>query len=292
MKILRKYTSIAIAGILIFSLLFLYAEKANAATTIYLTSGTTWEVPVDWNNSNNTIEIIGCGGHGENSGTGNGGGGGGGYSKITNQSLTPLSTVNIQIGLGGSGDDTYLQDNSASTVVLAQCGGNANPSNGAGGIGGDADAGVGTVKYDGGTGYIGIGGSGTNGGGGGAAASPSGNGADGVDGSSVESQDGDNGANGTDWDATHGAGGGGQGGGQGGFSVDGGDGGDGGLYGGGGGGGGLDLFGAVDGAVGLGAQGIIVITYTAEVPNTSTGNQVIENGTVIIRSGTTIILPR
>src|SRR3989344_3242542 len=33
---------------------------------IFLTSGTSWTVPADWNSSNNTIEVIGGGGGGRN----------------------------------------------------------------------------------------------------------------------------------------------------------------------------------------------------------------------------------
>src|SRR6266849_3934125 len=53
-------------------------------TTIYLTSGSTWVVPSDWNSANNSVEVIGAGGGGK-TGVGSrngagGGGGGGGYS--------------------------------------------------------------------------------------------------------------------------------------------------------------------------------------------------------------------
>jgi hypothetical protein len=76
----------------------------GGGTVIFLTSGTSWTVPADWNNSNNTIEVIGGGGGGEvsvaNVGTG---GGGGGYSKITNLALTGGASVTINIGSGGAG---------------------------------------------------------------------------------------------------------------------------------------------------------------------------------------------
>lgn len=47
------------------------ATPPSSPITIFITSGTSWNVPADWNNSNNTIEVIGAGG-------GAGGGGGGG----------------------------------------------------------------------------------------------------------------------------------------------------------------------------------------------------------------------
>mgnify|MGYP003336988152 CR=1 FL=1 len=72
-----------------------------AAITIYLTSGTKWVVPNNWNNSNNKIECIGGGGSGAvgASGTGGGSGGGGGaYALISNSALTAGATVTYAIG--------------------------------------------------------------------------------------------------------------------------------------------------------------------------------------------------
>ena len=84
-------------------------------TVIFLTSGTTWNVPAHWNSLNNTIEVIGggAGAQGSPSSQAGGGGGGGAYSKAVNVSLTPSSTVGISVGVGGttdgqSGTDTYL----------------------------------------------------------------------------------------------------------------------------------------------------------------------------------------
>ncbi|APC43906.1 PE family protein [Methylophilaceae phage P19250A] len=59
----------------------------------------TWTVPSDWTSTNNEIHLIGAGGGGvtqvrsANSSTAGSGGGGGGYTKISNLSLTPGSTV-------------------------------------------------------------------------------------------------------------------------------------------------------------------------------------------------------
>lgn len=69
-----------------------------ASTTIFLTSGTSWTVPRDWNISSNKIEVIGGGGGGS---TARSGGGGGGYSKIFNLNITPLAAITYQIGSGG-----------------------------------------------------------------------------------------------------------------------------------------------------------------------------------------------
>ena len=84
---------------------------APTSTTIYLTSGSTWTVPSNWNSFNNSIEVIAAGGGGYTS-TAGGGGGGGAYSKVSNVALTPGSTVTFNVGLGGAaataGTDSYF----------------------------------------------------------------------------------------------------------------------------------------------------------------------------------------
>lgn len=298
-----------------------------AATVIFLTatSTITWVVPSDWNSSDNTIEVIGGGGGGITGaaggggvgGRGGGGAGAGGYSKITNTTaLTPSSTVTIQIGnrgVGGAsptaGTDTYLCNatiNCASiagtAVQVGSKGGNAGTAT-AGGAGGLATGGVGTTKFNGGTGGGSTASAGKGGGGGGGGAGAGGTtaaGSNGVTGGGAPADDGvaggaggaggtasggtagtagsagvggpggigGNGGTGTVWDATHGAGGGSGGGGGGDRSSNGGAGGtNAGLYGaGGGGGGGAGRDGGTPGTGAAGRAGIIVITYT--VPST------------------------
>jgi hypothetical protein len=188
----------------------LFRPKVHAQT--FLTSGTSWTVPSDWNNSNNSIEVIGGGGGGaggfaDSSGSGGGGGGaggGGGYSKATNVTLTPGVAVTIAIGAGGtggpnsgsgsSGGDTYLCNSTSncasitdSSVIAGAKGGTAgsvgtSTSGGAGGAGGAAASGVGSVKNSGGAGATPTGpasAAGSGGGGAGGAAGGSGNGIDG-----------------------------------------------------------------------------------------------------------------
>lgn len=279
---------------------------------IYLTSGSSWTVPSNWNSSNNQIECIG-GGAGGGSGAATGGGGGGEYATITNFSATPGDIIPIHIGAGGAaataGTDTWL--NSTSTV-LAKAGGapsgttgglggtggvgstthnggnggNAASSGGSGGGGGaggpngvggsggtgaalpftNGASGGGGGNGGGGTGGSGVGDSGGGGGGnnssssgGGVGANATRNGASGTNGGgggggydgSPNPGHAGNGSNGIEW-GTHGSGGGG-----GGATLSSGVSGTGGLYGGGGGG--------RDG--GVGAQGIIVITYTPLITN-------------------------
>ena len=60
---------------------------------IFLTSGTTWTVPEDWNSSSNTVELLGAGG---------GGGGAGGSALIKAQTVAFGSAlVTAAAGTGG-----------------------------------------------------------------------------------------------------------------------------------------------------------------------------------------------
>ena len=70
-------------------------------------SNETYNVPVDWNNSANTVECIGAGGGAGACNTTTlficGGGGGGAYARSANVSLTPGGTATFQVGAGGAG---------------------------------------------------------------------------------------------------------------------------------------------------------------------------------------------
>jgi hypothetical protein len=152
--------------------------SSGSPTTIFLISGSSWTVPADWNNSNNSIEVIGGGGGGNNgaSGSSAGGGGGGAYSKITNVSLS--GSVAYVIGSGGTpgvtGGDTWF--NGATCAGSSVCAKGGQGATGAGTVlGGQAANGVGSITYSGGGTTSGGGG----GKGGGGAAGPNGNGGDG-----------------------------------------------------------------------------------------------------------------
>src|ERR1700687_2513300 len=72
-------------------------------TGTYLTSGTTFSVPADWNSGANSIACLGAGGAGDpgvGSTQAGAGGGGGAFSLIVNQTLTPRSPVNRTGGVG------------------------------------------------------------------------------------------------------------------------------------------------------------------------------------------------
>lgn len=171
------------------------AVNAAGSTVIFLTSGSSWTVPSDWNNSANTIECIGGGGGGgrfnQASGLwGGGGGGGGGYAAISNQTYTSGASITYTIGSAGSGaatsgasggnggDTSILLNDNVTIGCLAKggVGGGAGP----GSAGGSVASETGTTKFSGGAG--GSGNVGTNygaGGGGGGAGGPNGNGQNG-----------------------------------------------------------------------------------------------------------------
>lgn len=122
-----------------------------ANKVIFLTAGTSWTVPSDWNSSSNSIECIGGGG---SSGTNSGyvvGGGGGAYSKITNLALTPGNTVSYSVGAGGLasgtgiGGNTWFNGTTFSSNSVAAEGAQYD-------IGGRSSSGRGTTKYSGGNG--------------------------------------------------------------------------------------------------------------------------------------------
>jgi hypothetical protein len=257
-----------------------------AAITEYITSGTSWTVPANWNDAINTIECIGAGGAGGNNG--GGGGGAGAYAKLSNLALTPSDSITIQIGAAHAWTsannhlaawDTYFN---GANLAASSCGAEGG-YDGYNTVGGTATAGsaansIGDTKYNGGTGGQRIdNGAERNGGGGGGAGGPDGaganggnatttiggaggqggNGSGGAGGTAGSGGDGGNGAAGTEMGDSKGSGGGG-GGADTGFSA-----GTSGAYGSGGGGGGNAGGGS------NGAAGLIKIVYTPVVSGAS-----------------------
>jgi hypothetical protein len=161
---------------------------------VFITSGTSYTLPADWNPSNNTVECYGAGGEIINNGAGTGTGGGA-YASVTNLNVSPGASVTIQIGTpakytGGSGDTFF----NATSLANAQTKGSTVSVGAQGGYdinGGAAGSSVGNVTYSGGAGATG--GSGAGGGGGGCAG-PYGNG--GNAGTGYASGGGGGGANG------------------------------------------------------------------------------------------------
>lgn len=250
---------------------------------VYLSSGTSWTVPADWNSMINTVECIGAGGDTPAISTGVGhastGAGGGAWSKVSNITLTPSSSVTYQVGVHGSpGTDTWFNGASLGASSVGAKGGVVGGLGAvAGGTGGQASSGIGTTKHSGGNGGSNSSAAGTAAGAGGGAAGPSGNGANGANQGSdgtfstggtadngmggIGGASGANGGNGTEYDGTHGSGGGGSGA-TGGATP----GGNGGLYGGGAGGAGYN---GTNTSGASGSNGLIRITYKPTTPITT-----------------------
>lgn len=257
-----------------------------AVTTFLISpagSNQTYNRPTDWNNGNNVVRVIGGGGGGARGAqdvAGRGGAGGGACS--VQQNITISLTATYQIGsggngattnntAGGNGGDTWFNGvDLASSSVGAKGGTGSSARTGA--SGGLASSGIGTIKYNGGTGGTGLSVNGPGGGGGGAAGpdAAGGNGTAGGSGGGGDGGAGNGGLNGGGIGATAQGGTGGtgtnlgsgygSGGGGGGGSGSPGPGGLGGLYGAGGGGGGTTSnSGAANG--GAGRQGIISVSY-------------------------------
>jgi hypothetical protein len=250
------------------------------SATVFLTSGSSFDTASTlpgWNPSSNWVDCIGGGGGGPNQGTypaAGGGGGGGGWVRYTNMGALP-ATVSYSIGGGGNLSAGGATTFNASTIVAN---GGGLGTTGAGGVGGTWAGG--TAGRSGGAG-----GNPNNstaaGGGGGGAAGPNANGNgggtsgsnSGAAGGAGDGGSGGGGGAGGVWPSGPNAGAGGAGteygsgvgcgggGGGGGNANAGRVGGAGGLYGGGGGGAG-SVSGGGAGANGIGAQGLIVITYT------------------------------
>lgn len=235
-----------------------------ARVYITLTSGTSWTVPSDWNNSDNVIHAIGGGGGGDGSGSaGQGdGAGGGAYARLDNHTLTPGASVSYSIGAfgvrgtassqGSAGGDTTFDGSN----LVAHGGMEGN-----GAIdtlddsGGQPVFSTGDVKYEGGSGRGAN--SSTQGGAGGGAAGKSGAGGDALTYNISSERGGDPGAGGA-LNPNDGAGPG-----RGGNCAPNGAVGDqGDNYGGGGGGGASSVSkGSSTMRGGHGAQGVIVIEY-------------------------------
>ena len=167
-------------------------SSSSSTTQVYvLYSGTSFTTPVDWNNANNSIYIIGGGGGGSGStyssifGVAGAGGGGGGVRVLANQTLS--GTIPYAIGAGGTagvgstttstagsgGTTTWNTTNTATggtggvsnLTSNAGTGGTGTFTGGSGGIGGSHANGLtGASGGGGGGGAAGVNGAGKNGG--------------------------------------------------------------------------------------------------------------------------------
>jgi hypothetical protein len=174
------------------------STQTGTNVVVYLTSGTSYVVPSNWNNLNNSIEVIGGGGGGSyapSTTISGSAGGGGAYSKATNVTLTPGATVSYRVGAGGvggtgaqssggTGGDTYLCNSTTncasingSAVAAGAKGGAGGPVTGGPAAGGAASSGYPStgIRYSGGASGAGNIGPNPDGGpGGGGAAGPNG----------------------------------------------------------------------------------------------------------------------
>lgn len=136
---------------------------------IFITAGSSWTVPDDWNSAANTIECIGAGGGGFAASPQSQGGGGGAYSRISNLDLTPGQVVSYGVGAGGPGNsttidggDTWFNGTGLSSASVSAEGG----WTGFFGDGGWFSYSIGDFGYDGGAGTVISGSSGGGGAGG------------------------------------------------------------------------------------------------------------------------------
>jgi hypothetical protein len=174
-----------------------FQEYSNSAPVVYyITSGTSFTVPADWNNSNNAIHIYGAGGGSSGSYVpnssgnrlGSAGGGGGGYTQVLNLTSTPGSSLSYSIGSGGAagsannlsssggagGNTTFASiytanggggsSITASTTTAGTGGTGATANGGIGGLGGGAASATNNSSGGGGGGSGGPNGAGANGG--------------------------------------------------------------------------------------------------------------------------------
>jgi hypothetical protein len=150
-----------------------------------LTTGTSFTTPADWNNSSNTIHLIGAGGGGGaaavsgNNRAAGGGGGGGGYTVLNNQTLSGAIpyTIGTSAANANGGSTTFNTTNiaggglvgTATTVPLSTGGAGGTGvtfnggSGGAGSFGTAASTGYGSGGGGGAGGPNGVGGNGGTG---------------------------------------------------------------------------------------------------------------------------------
>ncbi len=121
------------------------------SVTVFLTSGSSWSVPADCVKVAQ-VDCIGGGGGGARGG----GGGGGGFARATNLVVTPLGSVSISVGAGGTGSLGPPGGTGGTTTFGSACsasggtGGIDGTGTGAGGSGGAGT--IGSTLFTGGAG--------------------------------------------------------------------------------------------------------------------------------------------
>lgn len=167
------------------SAFLLNGNKAMGQCPTSVTPGNgIWTVPAGVTSI--TVEAWGGGGGGSGRGTSNGSGGGGGGGAYSRSILTvtPLSSLNVIVGNGGTsnnnGGNSFIFFVTSDTLVRAEGGLSSGLDNPGGARGGIIGNGKGIVRFNGGNGFGGTTTGPRRGGGGGGGAGPLGIGADGV----------------------------------------------------------------------------------------------------------------
>jgi len=139
------------SGAISFSSFYNTSNTSGAVCVIFLTSGSSWTVPSDWNDADNSVVCIGGGSGGKYQQSG----GGGAYSASSNLDLTPGAIITYAIGAGGGATTTGTQSSGGDTCFGGSTIGSASTSVGAQGgrqaTGGAAGSGKGTTRYSGGS---------------------------------------------------------------------------------------------------------------------------------------------
>jgi hypothetical protein len=152
------YTIIPQNGFIVITLTYINGRK-----TVFLEGSGTWNLPEDWNDADNTIEVYGPGGNGAtsaNTSFSGGGGGGGAYVKALNVPLKAIDllgtvvtakTYDLTVGiLNGAGLWQGFQGEFDSVFeygTLIQGGGGTSGSGTTGGSGGFPRASINNVNY-------------------------------------------------------------------------------------------------------------------------------------------------
>ena len=155
------------------------SSGASGSKIIYLTSGTSWTVPSDWNSANDSIEVIGGGGGGGYAGSG---GAGGDYCEILDFNASAGASIPITIGAGGSAGTSGSHTGGSGGTTTFNTSSLVAPGGGGGGTaaGTPGAGGVGTTCHLGGTGGTVSASGGGGGSGGGGAGGPNGVGGNGA----------------------------------------------------------------------------------------------------------------
>jgi len=148
----ERWSGMRCLSLLLFSLFMVSGVvEAQVTTVTYITGTGNFTVPAGVTQIN--VQVYGAGGAGggaTDSSERGGGGGGGGYVS-NNIAVTPVQTINYQVGVGGTASNGNGGAGGASTfgTIIANGGLGGNANNGAGGNGGNGSGGTITAGANG-----------------------------------------------------------------------------------------------------------------------------------------------